>query len=99
MTEFYTVTQSLCLQIPALFVKLEPHDPGDPESSDLLWTAINGDQEALYEGDVIKIAHYGNQWFADHDEAHKVGGWPTVWSTSGSADEVVAAVVAYLVEE
>lgn len=99
MSEFYAVTERLQDLIPASFVKLEAHDPADDESADLLWTTINGDLAGLFEGEVIKVAHYGDQWFADHDEAHKVGGWPTVWSISGSADEVVAAVVEYLTAE
>jgi hypothetical protein len=99
MSDFYAVSQRLQGLIPAHFVKLEAHDPADVESADLLWTALNDSSDDLYEGDVIKVSHFGDQWFADHDEAHKVGGWPTVWSASGSADEVVGAVVEYLTAE
>ncbi len=96
MSEFHAVTQRLQDQLPAKFVKLEAHGPAEAESADLLCAALNEDSSDLYEGDVIKVSHYGDRWFADHDEAHKVGGWPTLWGTSGSADEVVAAVVGYL---
>lgn len=96
MSEFYAVTQRLQELIPSSFVKLEAHDPAEDESADLLWMTINSDPADLFEGEVIQVSHYGNQWFADYDQAHKVGGWPTMWSISGSADEVVTAVIEYL---
>lgn len=99
MPSFYDVSQRLIEQCPNLFVKTQAHDPTDAESADLLWIALSNDASDLCEGEVIQVSHYQDLWFASHDHADKVGGWPTVWSVTGSADQVVEAVRIYLVSE
>lgn len=99
MTDFYAVSRILLEKLPGRFVKAEPHDPVDAESSDLLWTMVSADPTDFCEGEVFLISHYGEQWFADREDANKYGGWPSIWSTSGSADEVVSEVLDYLTTE
>lgn len=99
MAAFYEVSQRLIERLPGLFVKTQPHDPADPESADLLWTAVSSDNSDLCDGEVILVSHYGDHWFASHDHADKVGGWPTVWDTSGSVEQVVLAVLDYVTSE
>lgn len=99
MSEFFGVSRRLLEQRPDLFLKMEPHDPAEPESADLLWTAVSGDPTDSCEGEVILVSHYGEQWFAEHDHADKFGGWPTVWGASGAEEEVARAVLEYLVDE
>jgi len=78
------------------FVEVVAHDPNDAESSDLLWLTRNAHNE-LCEGEVVKLSPLREgRWFAAHDYADTVGGWPTVWDTAGTESEVVEAVLAYL---
>lgn len=93
----HPVTRRILDSLSTLFCKVEPHDPADAESPDLLWLSFTDDEDAMSEGDLIKISQSGSSsWFACHDFADKCGGWPTVWSKGGSEEEIRAAVVKYL---
>lgn len=95
MAAFYEVSQRLIDEHPTLFVKTQPHDPDDRESADLLWFELSDDPSDLCEGEVILVSKEGDHWYAEHDHADKVGGWPTVWSVSGTVEEVITAVLEY----
>ena len=95
MTEkLYPPTQAILAA--RSFVKVEPHDEDDPESSDLLWIEYTPN-DPLSEGEVLCISPLisdKNLWWAAMNSAYKFGGWPMNWAETGTSDEVIAGVLA-----
>ncbi|MBA9859195.1 hypothetical protein [Ralstonia insidiosa] len=78
-----------------LIKKVEGHAPDEPDCGDRLWLSV--EENALTEGEFISIGPLSeHHWRANHDLAHKYGGYPTVWETGGSEHAVWEAVSAYL---
>lgn len=95
----YGISVKLIRGRESWFPKIEAHEQNDSEGSDLLWVAVNRDDEVC-EGEVIKLSPLGSgRWYAAHDYANNFGGWPTVWDSSGSEGEVLQALISYLEAE
>lgn len=91
----FPLTSRLLEVYGGLFKKVEAHDADDPECGDRLWLSV--EDHDLTEGEFISIGPLsGRHWRANHDLAHKYGGYPTVWETGGTEQAVWEAVTAYL---
>jgi hypothetical protein len=82
-------------RLPGRFIRTTAHDPEDKDSTDLLWFEINHPDDHS-EGCAMSIGCSGDTWFADYEDALKYGRWETVWSASGSSQEIVEEICGYL---
>lgn len=98
------LTQAVLMDAPCLIVRLFPHDPTEPETSDRLWFEYVPD-DAVNDGEVLCIGPAApgiDLWRASLESTHQArqasqnGRWSQSWGTTGTADEVNVAVLALL---
>lgn len=74
---------TLVERLPGVFGKMEPHDPRDPESADLLWMA-GIEPTDLCEGEYVSVLSEGPGYCdIEHYKANATGGHPNVWGAAG----------------
>lgn len=77
------------------FMRVEPHDGrGDEDTPDLLWLEFTPDDHNS-AGVVLSISPATADrmlWSFSMDEANRYGGWVTLESATGTADEIIARI-------
>lgn len=84
--DLFPLSELLILKRPNLFIQSECHE--DDEGFDLLWLTKIEDEYSL--GHLILVSRKSlDIWTIAHEYADKFGGWPTVWTATGSQNEVM----------
>lgn len=79
----FEATLTLLERLPNTFGKIEPHDPNDPESPDILCLA-GIEPIDLCEGEYVTVLSEGSEYCdIQHNEANTAGGHTNVWGASG----------------
>ncbi|MEP3667017.1 MAG: hypothetical protein ABJN42_09835 [Roseibium sp.] len=77
----YSLTRKIILEYMLEDKRVEPHDPDDPEDCDVIY--LDEAVSELSEGRVITVQFFPSfgDFQARIEGAHKIGGWPTYWSS------------------